>query len=44
MWKADYNMQNDVHIAGSAHTGMYTQTHPAFFPENVLSVYCSITI
>ena len=35
MWKVDYNMQNHVHIAGSAHTCMYTQTHPAFFPENV---------
>lgn len=27
MWKADYNMQNDVHIAGSAHTQACTHKH-----------------
>lgn len=31
-------MQNHVHIAGSAHTCMYTQTHLAFFPENVVFI------
>jgi len=35
MWNVDYNMHNHVHIAGSAHTCMYTRAHPAFFPENV---------
>lgn len=44
MWKVDSNMQSHVHTHGSAYMCMYTQTHPAFSPENVLSVYCSVTI